>query len=97
MVYLNEFTLNISDILFLFKDTATTKIYTYRHTLSLHDALPIFRMDERERLLKNLGQNNSLVLRNHGLLTAAPDIPRAFLWMYVLEKDRKSTRLNSSH
>src|SRR3546814_14966321 len=25
-----------------FNDTATTEIYTYRHTLSLHDALPIF-------------------------------------------------------
>src|SRR3546814_1881773 len=24
-------------------DTATTEIYTYLHTLSLHDALPIFR------------------------------------------------------
>src|SRR3546814_17041278 len=29
-------------ILFFFKDTATTEIYTYLHTLSLHDALPIF-------------------------------------------------------
>src|SRR3546814_13475655 len=28
--------------LFFFKDTATTEIYTYWHTLSLHDALPIF-------------------------------------------------------
>src|SRR3546814_17533159 len=27
--------------LFLFNDTATTWIYTYLHTLSLHDALPI--------------------------------------------------------
>src|SRR3546814_15444676 len=26
-----------------FNETATTKIYTYRHTLSLHDALPICR------------------------------------------------------
>src|SRR3546814_2718578 len=26
---------------FLFNDTATTEIYTYYHTLSLHDALPI--------------------------------------------------------
>src|SRR3546814_8699156 len=26
---------------FLFNDTATTEIYTYGHTLSLHDALPI--------------------------------------------------------
>src|SRR3546814_8552425 len=28
---------------FLFNDTATTEIYTYGHTLSLHDALPISR------------------------------------------------------
>src|SRR3546814_11168467 len=27
--------------LFFFNDTATTEIYTYLHTLSLHDALPI--------------------------------------------------------
>src|SRR3546814_12673025 len=27
--------------LFFFNDTATTEIYTYCHTLSLHDALPI--------------------------------------------------------
>src|SRR3546814_1109170 len=26
---------------FIFNDTATTEIYTYGHTLSLHDALPI--------------------------------------------------------
>src|SRR3546814_17817761 len=26
---------------FFFNDTATTEIYTYGHTLSLHDALPI--------------------------------------------------------
>src|SRR3546814_19171528 len=28
-------------VVFFFNDTATTEIYTYRHTLSLHDALPI--------------------------------------------------------
>src|SRR3546814_942344 len=28
-----------------FKDTATTESYTYSHTLSLHDALPIFVAD----------------------------------------------------
>src|SRR3546814_2544042 len=27
---------------FVFNDTATTEIYTYLHTLSLHDALPIY-------------------------------------------------------
>src|SRR3546814_9039502 len=28
-------------LLFFFNETATTEIYTYCHTLSLHDALPI--------------------------------------------------------
>src|SRR3546814_1650594 len=28
---------------FFFNDPATTEIYTYEHTLSLHDALPIWR------------------------------------------------------
>src|SRR3546814_12172298 len=30
-----------------FNDTATTEIYTYGHTLSLHDALPIYRAAHR--------------------------------------------------
>src|SRR3546814_2887994 len=30
---------------FLFNDTATTEIYTYGHTLSRHDALPISAVD----------------------------------------------------
>src|SRR3546814_13489517 len=38
-------------ILFI-NDTATTGIYTYRHTLSLHDALPIFRLLRHERPLQ---------------------------------------------
>src|SRR3546814_13245225 len=32
----------MSILFFFFYDTATTEIYTYLHTLSLHDALPIF-------------------------------------------------------
>src|SRR3546814_278471 len=35
--------ISISLIYFFFNDTATTEIYTYLHTLSLNDALPIFR------------------------------------------------------
>src|SRR3546814_17175552 len=31
---------------FFVNETATTEIYTYLHTLSLHDALPIFRPRE---------------------------------------------------
>src|SRR3546814_17015624 len=32
--------------MFCFYDTPTTESYTYRHTLSLHDALPICAADE---------------------------------------------------
>src|SRR3546814_13020632 len=34
--------ISILCLFFFFNDTATTEIYTYLHTLSLHDALPIF-------------------------------------------------------
>src|SRR3546814_14886692 len=34
---------------FFFNDTATTEIYTYGHTLSLHDALPILQLGVRSR------------------------------------------------
>src|SRR3546814_11048881 len=33
-------------LFFFFNDTATPEIYTYRHTLSLHDALPISAIAE---------------------------------------------------
>src|SRR3546814_12264385 len=33
-------------LFFFFNDTATTEIYTYGHTLSLHDALPIYFVQE---------------------------------------------------
>src|SRR3546814_2050178 len=35
-------------LVFLFKDTATTELYTYLHTLSLHDARPIFPHERRD-------------------------------------------------
>src|SRR3546814_19390886 len=36
-------------LLFFFNDTATTEIYTYGHTLSLHGALPISAERARDR------------------------------------------------
>src|SRR3546814_14963736 len=36
-----------SCVIFFFNGTATTEIYTYLHTLSLHDALPIFDAQRR--------------------------------------------------
>lgn len=41
--------------------------------------------EEKPRLVADLGQCTNLILRNHGLLTAAATIPDAFLAMYVLE------------
>ncbi|MGZ8830571.1 MAG: class II aldolase/adducin family protein, partial [Thermoanaerobaculia bacterium] len=39
--------------------------------------------DERPRLVRDLGDKNFLMLRNHGLLTIADNIPDAFLFMYL--------------
>src|SRR2546430_17720398 len=69
-------------IFFFFNDTATTEIYT----LSLHDALPIspVRRSRREP--------------GHGTSVASPEAqrPDAAERSHRV-RDRKSTRLNSSH
>jgi ribulose-5-phosphate 4-epimerase/fuculose-1-phosphate aldolase len=44
------------------------------------------RLEERERLVGNLGNREAMVLRNHGLLTVAPSIPECFNNMYRLER-----------
>jgi ribulose-5-phosphate 4-epimerase/fuculose-1-phosphate aldolase len=41
--------------------------------------------EEKPRLVADLGLHSNLILRNHGLLTAAATIPDAFLMMYILE------------
>lgn len=41
--------------------------------------------DEKPRLVRDLGDRKFLMLRNHGLLTAAPSIADAFMAMYVFE------------
>src|SRR5690349_22879300 len=73
------FYLHISYIFFFFffNDTATTEIYT----LSLHDALPIYR--ERE--------GGSPQRRGHALSSSSRRSRSS------AARDRKSTRLNSSH
>jgi ribulose-5-phosphate 4-epimerase/fuculose-1-phosphate aldolase len=43
-------------------------------------------LDERERLVKDLGGNDAMILKNHGLLTCAPSIPECFNNMYRLER-----------
>src|SRR5437773_10115591 len=63
--------------LFSYHYSAATELYT----LSLHDALPIYRRRQRDDPRRPAG-------RPRGLGTRAPGVPRP---------DRKSTRLNSSH
>src|SRR3712207_7070295 len=68
--------------LFFFNDTATTEIYT----LSLHDALPICR--RAQSALTYSYPSTPAGLANH--------LPGRFLFR-TASRDRKSTRLNSSH
>lgn len=41
---------------------------------------------ERERLVADLGNHHSMVLRNHGLMTVGQDVPEAAILMYYLEQ-----------
>jgi len=43
------------------------------------------RDDEKPRLVKDLGRNDFLMLRNHGLLTLGATVADAFLNMYLFE------------
>jgi len=56
-------------------------------SLSYHDYEGIaLDMDEQQRLIHDLGANNAMILRNHGLLTCGTDVAQAFDAMYYLER-----------
>jgi ribulose-5-phosphate 4-epimerase/fuculose-1-phosphate aldolase len=42
--------------------------------------------EEKGRLVRDLGDKYSMILRNHGLLTCGPTVADAFLFMYILQK-----------
>ncbi len=46
---------------------------------------PAVDMDERARLVADLGPHDAMILRNHGLLTCGQTIEEAFNAMYWLE------------
>src|SRR5688572_32502853 len=69
---------------FFFNDSATTEIYT----LSLHDALPICLSPKRS---VHEARVRAVVHSRHPLK------PRGAVIREGLNRDRKSTRLNSSH
>jgi ribulose-5-phosphate 4-epimerase/fuculose-1-phosphate aldolase len=55
-------------------------------SLAYHDYEGIaLREEEQPRLVHDLGEKTFLMLRNHGLLTAAASMADAFLAMYVFE------------
>jgi ribulose-5-phosphate 4-epimerase/fuculose-1-phosphate aldolase len=43
------------------------------------------RDDEKPRLVHDLGDSSYFMLRNHGLITVADNVPDAFLFMYIFE------------
>ena len=53
-------------------------------SLAYHDYEGVaLRADEKPRLVRDLGDANFLMLRNHGLLTLGPSIAEAFVAMYM--------------
>src|SRR2546422_9464008 len=75
---------------FFFNDTATTEIYT----LSLHDALPIFLLQPLLHQPDDDVVGHQLPSVHHVFRRQPEGGPRLGL---AAKKDRKSTRLNSSH
>jgi len=51
---------------------------------------PAIELGERERLVRDLGPHDALVMRNHGLLTCGATIQQAFNAMYQLELSCRS-------
>src|SRR3546814_19350130 len=93
-------------LFFFFNDTATTEIYTYCHTLSLHDALPIYVVDASEAasIITSFKLQTGIPLtRAEAAATPTPRAPAASarraaqIESAAAPRDRKSTRLNSSH
>src|SRR5438876_1877788 len=73
--------------LFFFKDPATTELYT----LSLHDALPISSADRQLATYQRTGDMKAVVDQ------LIQETSEGVLYQLVDHRDRKSTRLNSSH
>src|SRR2546421_1550013 len=79
-------------IFFFFNDTATTEIYT----LSLHDALPILRLMLK---ITPLSSRTTICLAAASMALTSPITPvtAEVAGDEQPQRDRKSTRLNSSH
>ena len=59
----------------------------FHNRLGYHDYEGIaLDLEERERLVADMGTHNAMILRNHGLLAAGRTIPEAFVNIYYLER-----------
>jgi ribulose-5-phosphate 4-epimerase/fuculose-1-phosphate aldolase len=47
---------------------------------------PPVRLDERDRVLANMGDTQAMLMQNHGVLTTGRTVAEAFILMYYLEK-----------
>lgn len=57
------------------------------HDVAYHDHEGIAdALEERDRIVADLGDRNALILRNHGTLTVGSSVAEAFLRMYFLER-----------
>src|SRR5579863_528444 len=55
-------------------------------SLGYHDYEGVaLRDDEKPRLVRDLGANRFLMLRNHGLITVADNVADAFILLYIFE------------
>ncbi len=55
--------------------------------LSYHDYEGVaLNVEEKARLVADLGSNRFMILRNHGLLTCAETVADAFLYMFILQR-----------
>src|SRR3712207_8422638 len=77
---------------FFFNDTATTEIYT----LSLHDALPIY-LELTENMKEGHKKGTLLWVLDKTATAMGARRLRKWIEQPLISKDRKSTRLNSSH
>src|SRR2546429_4957898 len=83
-------------LFFFFNDTATTEIYT----LSLHDALPISRSTIRTTITRGVvpgGGAGGADCAPTGLPMQLSIATATSPGRIMVTRDRKSTRLNSSH
>jgi ribulose-5-phosphate 4-epimerase/fuculose-1-phosphate aldolase len=59
----------------------------FHGNLAYHDYEGVsLELDERSRLLKDLGDSTAMMLRNHGLLTTGRTVAEAFIRLYRLER-----------